>query len=131
MRLSGVEVSEDDSIILIDLLQRVGREVDHTAAAAIDRGVSVGAKLIALSPAERDATLSILDDPPEASLSYAVLPLIIAGASSSTPVAESGRRVVSSNSHQRRFPWPSVSSKSSRSRAMTAPRPTTTPLTRN
>ena len=60
MRLYGVEVSEDDCIILIDLLLRVGREVDHTAAAAIDRGISVGAKLIALSPAERDAILGAL-----------------------------------------------------------------------
>jgi hypothetical protein len=65
MRLYGVEVSEDDCIILIDLLLRVGREVDHTAAAAIDRGISVQATMIALSPAERDAILSVLDDPPE------------------------------------------------------------------
>jgi hypothetical protein len=65
MRLYGVEVSEDDCIILIDLLLRVGRAVDHTAAAAIDRGISVQAKIIALSPSERDAILSVLDDPPE------------------------------------------------------------------
>jgi hypothetical protein len=52
-------------IILIDLLLRVGREVDHTAAAAIDRGLSLQAKLIALSPFERDTILSILDDPPD------------------------------------------------------------------
>ena len=64
MRLYGVEVSEDDCIILIDLLLRVGREVDHTAAAAIRHGLSMQAKLIVLSPAERDAILGSLGRKP-------------------------------------------------------------------
>ena len=65
MRLYGVEVNEDDCIILIDLLLRVGRADDHSAAAVIDRGLSAGSIMIPLSLLERDAILSVLDDPPE------------------------------------------------------------------
>ena len=68
MRLYGIEVSEHDCRVLIDLLLRVGREIDHNAAAAIDRGISVQAKLIALSPAERDAILGALGESPPGGL---------------------------------------------------------------
>jgi hypothetical protein len=64
-RLYGIEVDEDDCIILIDLLLRVGRADDHSAAAVIDRGLSAGSIMIPLSPVERDAILNFLDDPPE------------------------------------------------------------------
>jgi hypothetical protein len=64
MRLYGIEVSEHDCRLLIDLLLRVRHDVEHSAAAAIDRGISVQAKLIALSPAERDAILGALGHNP-------------------------------------------------------------------
>lgn len=49
----------------VDLLLRVGRAGDLSAAAAIERALAIDGKLIALTPAERVATLGVLDDPPD------------------------------------------------------------------
>jgi hypothetical protein len=43
--------------------------LDHTVASAIDRELSTQAKLIALSPAERDAILGALGENPPGGLS--------------------------------------------------------------
>jgi hypothetical protein len=64
VRLAGIPVNEADCKTLIDLLLRVGRAADLTAAAAIERGLAIDAKIVALSIADRNAILGVLDDPP-------------------------------------------------------------------
>ncbi len=66
LHVFGVRVARIDAHTLVDLLLRVGRADDLTAAAAIEKGIRDDLKLVALTPAERDAVLSVLDDaPPE------------------------------------------------------------------
>ena len=64
MRLYAIEVSDTDCLTLCDLLQRDGRADGLSAASAIDRRLSLQAKLIALTTPERDAILAVLEDPP-------------------------------------------------------------------
>jgi hypothetical protein len=65
MRLVGVHVSEPDCRTLIDILLRVGRAGDLHLAARIDRNLEREARIMALSPAERERLLGVLDDPPD------------------------------------------------------------------
>ena len=69
MRMAGVEVSGNNGRTLVDLLLRIGRDADLALAHRIERGYSRQVKkIIALSPAERDLLLGVLDDPPEGDL---------------------------------------------------------------
>ena len=65
LRLAGIPLMDDDARTLVDLLLRVGRADDLSDAAAIERGLAVEAKLIALTTSERTAILGVLDDPPD------------------------------------------------------------------
>ncbi len=65
LRLYGVAVSDDDARTLIDLLLRVGRADDLSAAVMIEKGVERELHAVALTPGERDAILGVLDDPPD------------------------------------------------------------------
>ncbi len=64
MRLAGIQINEADCRTLVDMLLRVGRADDLTAAAAIERGLGIDATIAALSIADRRAILGVLDDPP-------------------------------------------------------------------
>jgi hypothetical protein len=63
--LAGLEISDEDCFTLIDLLSRVGRADDVLVAERIDRAVERDLPTLALSAAERDTLLGVLDDPPE------------------------------------------------------------------
>ena len=60
MRLYGIPVTEEDCRTLVDLLLRVGRADDLTAAATIEHGLEAEAELIALPLEQRDAILGVL-----------------------------------------------------------------------
>jgi uncharacterized protein (DUF1778 family) len=63
--LYGIPIAEEDARTLIDLLLRGDTADGLVAAEAIERGLALEAKLLALTPAMRDAILSVLEDPPE------------------------------------------------------------------
>ena len=63
MVLCGVHVDDDDLKTLVDLLLRVGRADDLSAAATIEAGLAEGADAIDLSQAGCAAVLGVLDDP--------------------------------------------------------------------
>jgi len=65
MRMAGVSVCEADCRTLVDLLHRVGRDDDLRLAARIDRGFEREIRILALSVAERDRLLGVLNDPPD------------------------------------------------------------------
>jgi hypothetical protein len=65
MRLAGIPISDDDIVMLIHLLHRVGRADDLALAARLDRAIEPETKILALSHAERDTLLGVLDDPPD------------------------------------------------------------------
>lgn len=65
MRLAGIPISDDDLRTIVDLLLRLGRADDLDLAARLERGLTEGTKLLALTHAERDTLLSVLDDPPD------------------------------------------------------------------
>lgn len=64
VRLAGIHVNEADVKTLVDLLLRVGRADDLTAAAALERGLAINAVIVALSLNDCNAILGVLDDPP-------------------------------------------------------------------
>ena len=70
MRLVGVDVSEPDCRTLIDLLFRVGRAADLELAQRRNLGLEEEIRVMGLSPAERDALLGVLDDPPDSLLEF-------------------------------------------------------------
>ena len=65
MVLCGVHVDDDDLKTLVDLLLRVGRADNLSAAATIEAGLAEGANVIDLSQAGCAAVLGVLDDPGE------------------------------------------------------------------
>jgi hypothetical protein len=65
IRLYGIPTSEADTHTVVDLLLRVGRIDDLKLASKIDYALELETKILALSPAERDTLLSVLDDPPD------------------------------------------------------------------
>jgi hypothetical protein len=69
MQLCGARVSTADCRTLVDLLGRVGPADDLELAGRIDRGIENETVILALSPAECDTLLGVLDDSPEGSLS--------------------------------------------------------------
>jgi hypothetical protein len=69
MRMAGVQVSGKDGRTIVDLLMRIGRDADLALAHRVERGFSRQVKEMALSPAERDLLLGVLDDPPPGHLS--------------------------------------------------------------
>ena len=64
VRLCGTYVDKDDLKTLVDLLLRVGRAEDLSAAAAIEAGIQEGADAIDLTPAGCTAVLAVLEEPP-------------------------------------------------------------------
>ena len=65
MRIDGIEVTGSDGRALVDLLMRIGRDVDLALAHRIERAYSRQDPLLALSYKETDLLLGILDDPPD------------------------------------------------------------------
>lgn len=65
LHLCDVPVTDTDAGTLIDLLQRSGRADDLSAATIIENALSRKALSAPLSPEERDAILSVLENPPE------------------------------------------------------------------
>ncbi len=63
MRLAGIEVKGNDGRELVDMLLRIGRDVDLALAHRIERGYSRQVNLFALSPEEADLLLGVLIDP--------------------------------------------------------------------
>ena len=63
VQLCGIYVDDDDLKTLVDLLLRVGRAEDLSAAAAIEGGLQAGADGIDLTPAGCTAVLGVLDSP--------------------------------------------------------------------
>lgn len=65
LRLAGIPVSDPDARTLVDLLLRVGRHDDLTAAATIEHALTQPLVIAPLTPDERTAVLGVLDDPPD------------------------------------------------------------------
>ncbi len=65
MVLCGVHVDDDDLKTLVDLLLRVGRADDLSAAATIEARLAEGADAIDLTESDCTAVLGVLDDPGE------------------------------------------------------------------
>ena len=62
MRIAGVDVSGADGRTLVDLLMRIGRDLDLALAHRIERAYSRQVLILALSPEECDLLLDVLDD---------------------------------------------------------------------
>jgi hypothetical protein len=65
MRLCGTPVASGDARTLVDLLLRYGAIDAIAAATVIEQGIRRHVFSVPLTPREREAVLSVLDDAPD------------------------------------------------------------------
>ena len=80
VELNGVPISDSDARTLVDLLMRLGRADDLSAASVIEYALAERIRRVDLSEAGAPAVVGVLDDPPDGGLAQLRGILILAHA---------------------------------------------------
>ena len=104
VELNGAPISDSDARTLVDLLMRVGRADDLSAASVIEYALAERIQSVDLSEARAAAVLGAVDDPPDGGLSHSAAPFSAATsaateASAPPPRESSAGPIARSHSH--------------------------------